>query len=235
MARHHTVANESSVSFNLRQLMELEEARVHFEVEAARAAELETRKREEALREHATREAARAERAGTELQRVAKEAARLEQEREAALLRVRLGTQASERVELERHRVALEQARLATTRGRVAVGAAGCAAAAIIAALTYAALVQPPPSAAGDSTLENQARLLADQAHELAALRSQMASLTSAATPPERATSSVVAPSLQPPKPRQHIRELPSRHKSKPSAPPLLDVDSDSDDPISDL
>jgi hypothetical protein len=243
MTTHHSVANESSVLFNLRQLMELEEARVQSEAEAAREAELAARERVVAARARAERAAAEVERArAEELRRVELEAARIEQEREAALLRVRLEAEARTRAELEqlaleRERIALERAQVSHKRGTPAVLFIALAAAVIGAAGVYASIVRVPPTAAAggiDQSLVS-ASLFVDQARELEALRAKVASLTAPkpveVQPPTTSTSAATVA----PKPRvsRHFRG--TAHASPKPDDNMIDLGPDDGDPIGNL
>jgi colicin import membrane protein len=245
MAMHHSVSNESSVLFNLRQLMELEEARVQSEAEAARAAELASREREAAARARTEREAAQAERARIEeLRRVELDARRIEQEREAALLRVRLEAEARERAEfsrlaLERDQLALQQARVSQRAGRpgaVTIALMAVAAAVIGAAAIYAANARTQLLATADRDRPPvSVSLFAHQARELAALRNQIAAMTAPRPAEVQPAPASKPPSTATPKPRpaKHLASTslkPSKHQQG-----SIDIDLDSDDPIGEL
>ena len=104
MAAAQDTTSESSVAFNLRQLLQLEDERIAHERLAVRAAH-EARERARSECERAEREAA-AQRA----RESAEEARRAADEREAALLRVRLEAAARERARARLGRDADDQA-----------------------------------------------------------------------------------------------------------------------------
>jgi hypothetical protein len=242
MATYHSVANESSVLFNLRQLMELEEARVQSEAEAAREAESAARERVLAARAREERAAAELERArAEELRRVELEAARLEQEREAALLRVRLEAEARARAELEqlaleRERIALVRAQVSRKRGAPTVLLIAFAAAAISVVGVYASIVRSPPTAAGgvDRSLV-AASLFVDQARELEVLRAQVASLSAPKQVEVQRPATSTSAATAAPKPRvlKHIRS--AAHTSPKPDQNTIDLGPDDGDPIGDL
>ena len=101
---------ESSVLFNLRELMSLEEDRVRTEEDERLQREAEERERiaAEALRrqeEEESRRRAELEAADAEVRRQREEEARVEREREQAALRVRLEQEAAEKADAHRRQL----------------------------------------------------------------------------------------------------------------------------------
>jgi colicin import membrane protein len=238
MTLHHSVANESSVLFNLRQLMELEEARVQSEAEATREAELAARERVVAVRAREERAAAELVRArAEELRRVELEAARIEQEREAALLRVRLEAEARgraelERLALERERLALERAHVSRQRATPAVLLIALAAAAIGAGSIYASVAPQPKAATGhvDKSVVS-ASLFTEQARELEVLRAKVARLTAQTLVEVQRPNTSTSAATATPKPRLRKVVLTAGRVS-PKADDEIDLGSDDRDPI---
>ncbi len=166
--------NESSVLFNLQELMRIEHDRVEAEHAAARALEEQARQRQReqaAAVERAQIEEQAAENARQRAQ--IEEAARLEVARAVALERARLSVEAAERAERQRmaqqHAEALARLTRSTRlpwRQGVWVLAVVCA----IVALGYFGAIDP--MLRQSRALEAQARALADHyAREIDALR----------------------------------------------------------------
>jgi colicin import membrane protein len=138
MATHCVETNESSVVFNLRQLMQLEHERVLSDEASACAARVAAQ-RARAQRQHDAEQ----------------HAERIATERQAALLRVRLQAEASTRAESER--IALEHVRQLqrmqheAARSRLTRALLGAAAILIGASIAHATLAdtqrQPAPAA----------------------------------------------------------------------------------------
>jgi hypothetical protein len=160
MNTEHAVSGESSVMFNLRQLMELETERLSKEAEAVRSAQRAAEQQRTAALRAAEEARLAEERAAAERAREAEfEAQRIDREREASLLRARLQAESNARLELERlalerDRIALEHARAIQrqpARGsalRRAALAVSLVSAAFVGGALHAVLVAPQPSAA---------------------------------------------------------------------------------------
>jgi len=177
---------ESSVLFNLQEIMRLERDRVSAEAAAVRAAranaiaEREARLRDE--REQAAREQAAREHAAAERERQVQQAARAEEtERAATLLRIRLQAEAQQReadrqLELARtaqlHSIAAEERkkRASWVMASALVALCGASGAGYVYVLEPALRASRERSAALD-------RLTADAAAQTAALNRQMQEL----------------------------------------------------------
>jgi hypothetical protein len=245
MATFHTVSNESSVLFNLRQLMELEADRVHSEAEAVRTAELaaDRARREAQVAAEAQRRAAEVARVESE-RSAALEAEQLAREREAALLRVRLEAEAHERaaqeqLAIERERIALEHARVLrrSGRGRIVIAVMGLAMAGIGAAAAQSIFPQQPTAAGVVAAGPVSANPFDERASELAALREQIAKLTSRATQttPPAIAPAVAAPARPKPRTPPHPTHT-TEGERRPSHPgDELRFDGDDKDPLGGL
>jgi hypothetical protein len=243
----HTTSNpDSSVAFNLQQLMLLEHERVQAEQAATAAAEqaAERARSEREARALAMRTRARAEREALRLQaQVAAEVAeRAETERQAMLLRIRLQNEAVERSAHERASAA-PQASPERRRARARwlpfalTAAIGCG-----LALGFGGRTQAPAVGVSPALAEQVAR-----DRELAELRERVRALADrvAGTPapiaagaearrPEHIDSSVAAPAPL----RGKSRTTPAPRRSSPRSPAgieLDDLDSASGDPLKGL
>jgi hypothetical protein len=220
MATQLSAANESSVVFNLRQLMQLEHERVSADEARARAV-------------RAAQERARAERE----RNAREEAERAATERQAMLLRVQLQAEAVARA--ERERVALEhaqqlqrmqhEARRALVT-RVLVAACGTL---IAASLVHATLTESRPRVVA-AVVREDAQAAARAAEELSELRRRLADQV-AASVPGRGVSEAVAP------PQVAKTLTPAVHRVLPKHRPIRaapqprrggPIDSASDDPL---
>lgn len=235
---------ESSVLFNLNEIMRLERDRVSAEEAAVRAAEAhalaerEARIREQ--RERVAREQAATEHAAAERERIAREAAQAqEHERAAALLRVRLEAEATQRLadqQLELARtVQLHELEAARQKTRASWWMASALVGLCVASgAAYAYVLEPALRSAHDRSAALD-RLTADAAEQTAALSRQMEDLRAAqaraaqAPKPAELTASQPVPATK--------RSLPPR--KQPSAKPVattadadLVLDCDEDDPL---
>lgn len=234
---------ESSVLFNLSEIMKLERERVTAEEAAVRAAEANARAEREAQlreqRERAAREQADRERAAAERERLALEAARAqENERAAALLRVRLEAEAAQRIadrqlELARTEKLIEIAELERKKRGSWLAAAALVSLCVASGAAYTYVLEPALRASVDRSAALD-RLTADAAAQTAALARQMEDLRAAQArtdaeqaKPDALTASQPSPSSkQPQRPRSAI---------KPVSKPDTSLDSlckDSDDPL---
>lgn len=224
-----SASNESSIVFNLEEIMNLERERVQAEAAAARAAE----QRERDARQHAALAARELEQSVAEQaearQRAEHQSAqRAEDEHQARLLQLRIDAESAERLERERlgleHQRTLSRMQTEVGRGQMVRGLSavvGLLAAGLIAA--HVVLVQPALSEARERVAEAERRM-ATGAHENSELRRRIlqiqATMPSAADPapvaPETSPSAVAAPTRKPtrgkpPRPRparRHDREL---------------------------
>lgn len=240
MATQRIANTESSVLFNLRQLMQLEHERVESELEAAREAAAEVERVREAAEQARMEEQRRAEREAARVVRECEaERERMEREREEALLRVRLEAEAGERRASEElallHARDMQHVQLAARRKRGWMLGATLVAAAIAASGVHALLRARPAEVVTVAPRVQAAGLLADQARELARLRELVAHLSQARAEPAAAVVAVPA--------AEHTRKLPSA-RPKPRVPrgtthrednSLDDLDDASNDPILDM
>lgn len=234
---------ESSVLFNLQEIMRLERDRVAADEAAARAAQAHAtaqrearvrEQREQAERERAAREHAEAERA-----RVALEAVRAEEtERAAALLRIRMEAEAQERLaarQLELARTEQLQALAEDQRRKRASWAMACALLTLCLAsgAAYAYVLEPALRTARERSAALD-QLTADAATQTAALARQVEELRAqrqreAARPaPNLTPSQTAAPTRPRPRPTQAI----TKPATKPADTTLDTLDTKNDDPL---
>lgn len=230
--------DESSVVFNLREIMQLEHERVVAEQSAARAAE------EQVARARLVSERRAAERTRAAERERMQDAERAERERAAALLRAQLDADAAERS--ERHRRELDHARdlerlRLERRGRrhaaFALGACAVILAGGVAA--FFAVLQPRLQVARAREAEasmlaaNRARELASLRERLAALDAQPPAVVPTSRTPEATRTSTSTPIGTAAKPRISARTSPQRAVQPANpAPALESMNDDDDDPL---
>jgi colicin import membrane protein len=227
--------SESSVVFNLAEIMRLETERVAAEqTAAAEAAEGARRERERQLalaHEEAVRMRARASaREAAERE----QALRRERDHHEALLRIRLEAEAAERLEQERldmeHARALErialQARRERSRHAIWLLAPVCAVAGAV--VTWAALGASAEAPSGPAASSPALRT----AGEATNAPSVSAGSVAAAASAERGDVAVpaTAGTRGTPLPKSKLPRPPIRRVNAPT--PVLDVDTGSDDPL---
>jgi len=241
--------SESSVMFNLAEIMQLEDERVDAEhaAERARLAELERLRVEAAAQaqQERQREVDAHER---QQQQVREDELQRRADHEATLLRTRLEVERNER--LERERLALEHARAlaavpSAPRSRIALVASMAAGAVAVAlAAGYVGLLQPRVEAERDRVAHAQRQANASAASN-SALRTHIAHLEAAraALPPTLAAAPAPAvddPPVEASRPQTQRRRpgtRPPRRQParRPSAAPsdgLEDLDSSDPDPL---
>jgi colicin import membrane protein len=223
-------SNESSVVFNLRQLMQLEEERVVHERLAAQAM------REASTHARVEREQRERQAAEQEVRHAAREAERLATEREAALLRVRLEAAAMEREQRERlaEQHARELARLSGAGHRVRAWLFGLSLLCLV--ITAGAISLADRRIADARERARVAASAADaRAREVGALRARLASasatprLKSVLAPPMAAAEQRPVGTQRPARPRV-VKPL---HRAAPPMP-VLEI-GDDNDPIGEL
>jgi hypothetical protein len=211
---------DSSVLFNLNEIMRLERDRVVAEAAAARAAEAhaiaerDARARRE--RERVERERALAEAAVQEREQRAREAERQhEAERAAALLQIQLEADAKRRMTEQQLELvhASRMAELAETQRKKRASwliAGSLVALAVGSGAAYSLVLEPALRSAKDQSAALD-RLAADAAAQTAALARQMDELR----------NSRAQPALSPSAPEQSRTEAkaPSRERARPSKP----------------
>ena len=240
--------HETSVTFNLRELMRLEHERVSAEQNASRAAEeqvacarreSERRAAEDAARERA---AVLAHERATERER-SREAERAENERAAALLRAQLDAEAAERVERQRlefeHARNFDRLRLERRSRRVAALALGAFIALLAGGgVAFFAVLQPRLQLARASAAE-AAMLAANYARDLAGLHDRLTAL--AARPaacvasPRTPEPTIASAATQTDRAKRHGSGRPARQQvsSESGVTPELDsIDGENNDPL---
>jgi len=239
---------DSSVLFNLNEIMRLERDRVDAEAAAVRAAEANAQAEREArareARERVLREQAAAEECVRERERMALELAReQEAQRAATLLRVKLEAEAKQRLEQQElellhaqrlHEVAVEQRSKRTQFGIATALIAVC----LGAGATYNYVLEPALRAAHDrsSALDQltaeaaaQTQALTRQMQELAELRAQSAATTST---PSLTPSQVNAGSgTKTARPTKRVPAVKAGAQAKPDTS-LDTLDRNNDDPL---
>ncbi|MEY4582879.1 MAG: hypothetical protein RL701_7582 [Pseudomonadota bacterium] len=200
-------SSESSVIFNLRQLMQLESEREQREAHASECARLAVAQREEESRRRHQCETRLRE------QQAAEAAQQAETARQVALLRVRLEAEARQQSEHARL-AASQEGKMKTQQRGVLMRRVGWVAALLLTAAGGAAFWAETQRelALAHASVRSAAQLAAEQAHELTALRSRLAAaaVTVTSHTPTVAASVVSAPAAR------NLRRRVPRHETEP-------------------